>query len=96
MPERRVGEVEFVLTPEEASAVMGYDMGAEITPHMEKILESISARSEKAKIGYNKIVALAVSTEGVVIGMSFDENFFKNLSEIKQNFEVEASVKVAA
>lgn len=77
MPERRVGEVEFTLTPEEASAVMGYDLGVEITPYMEKILEGVSDRSEKAEIGYNQIVALAISTKGVVMGMSFDEDFFE-------------------
>jgi hypothetical protein len=95
MPEQKGDRTTFSLTREEASAVMGWDMRVKITPHMQSILDSVQKKAIEAGFTGYQVVAVAALTDGVLPGLSFDENFFKTPKEFldglykKMSFEGE-------
>lgn len=80
MPERP-SRNHFSLTREEASAVMGFDMGVEITPHMQKVLGAVEKKAKEVGMDAFQVISTAALTEDVLVGLSFDENFFKTPEE---------------
>jgi hypothetical protein len=81
MPEQKDDRTAFSLTPEEATAVMGFDMKIEITPHMQSILDLVAKRANEAGLSIHQVIWTAAFTDGVLPGLSFDENFFKTPQE---------------
>lgn len=79
----KIGQNPFILTREEASAVMGLDMGVNITPHMQKVIDAVEKKAKEVGMNGFQVISTAALTEGVLVGMSFDENFFKTPEQIE-------------
>ena len=82
MPEK-ISQTPFNLTREEASAVMGLDMGVNITPHMQKVIDAVEKKAKEVGMNGFQVISTAALTDGVLVGLSFDENFFKTAEEIE-------------
>lgn len=77
MPEIKGDRDVFSLSPEEATAVLSFDMGVKITPHMQSVLDSVQKKAIESGFTGHQVIATAALTDGVLAGLSFDDNFFK-------------------
>lgn len=83
--ERLKSNGKFKLTPEEASAIIASDLGAEVTSYMESVIGKVFIRADEAGLTILQLIENARNTDGLLIGKSFGEGFFRTPEEIAKN-----------